>query len=163
VVEVWDSGRWKLVDPEQSDKLMQMNGITFDVHDIPHDEFVLAGQAWMVVRSQRWDANNFGDHPDDTFWRGEWPIRQRMLQDALMLNKVEYLLWDAWGLMNMEKPNEDDLRWLDQVAALTVGDANYEIDFPAVRALMDDPRLAPPSRFMTYSPVVPFFETERPA
>jgi hypothetical protein len=162
VAEVWDSGRWKLVDPEQSDKLIEMNGILFDVQDIPHDEFLISGQAWAAVRSEREDANNFGGGPEDTFWRGEWAIRQRMLQDALALNKVEYLLWDTWGLMNMDPPTEGDLRWLDQVASLTKGDANYVIDFPAVRALIDDPRLAPPERFMTYSPVVPFFETERP-
>lgn len=162
VVEVWESGRWRLVDPEQTDKLKQSNRIDFDVQDIPHDQFVIGGQAWQAVRSGQANASDFGDHPDDTFWCGEWAIRQRMLQDALALNKVEYLLWDTWGLMNMDPPSTDDLQWLDQVAALTVGDANYEIEFAAVRSLLKDDRLKPPARFMTYSPVVPFYETEQP-
>ena len=162
IVEVWDGGRWKMVDPEQSDKLIKENQITFDVQDIPHDQFVIGGQAWQGIRSHQLDASKFGDHPDDTFWCGEWAIRQRMMQDALALNKVEYLLWDVWGLMQMEPPSEIDLQWLDHVAALTVGDENYEIDFAAVRALMNDERLKPPPKFMTYSPVVPFYETERP-
>ncbi len=162
VVEVWDTGRWKLVDPEQTESLIQHNQITFDVQDIPHDEFVLGGQAWQAVYSKQMNVHDFGGDPNDTFWRGEWAIRQRMLQDALALNKVEYLLWDTWGLMNMDEPSVEDTQWLHRVAALTLGNAQYDIDFPAVRALLDDPRLAPPDRFMTYSPAVPFFETERP-
>jgi hypothetical protein len=162
VVEVWDNGRWKLVDPEQTDALIHHNQITFDVQDIPHDEFVLGGQAWQAIHSTYFNAHDFGGHSDDTFWRGECAIRQRMLQDALALNKVEYLLWDAWGLMNIDEPSAEDTQWLHRVAALTLGDTQYEIDFPAVRVLLDDPRLTPPARFMTYSPAVPFFETERP-
>jgi hypothetical protein len=163
VAEVWDSGRWKLVDPEQTDDLIEHNGIKFDVQDIPHDEFIIGGQAWQAVRAKQMLPEVFGDHPSNRLWRGKWAIRQRMMQDALALNKIEYLLWDTWSLMAMEPaPNAADLRWLDHVAALTRGNENYEIDFAAVRELADDPRLKPPQRFMTYSPVVRFYETVLP-
>jgi hypothetical protein len=159
VVEVWDSGRWKLVDPEQDEYLIDYNQIEFEVEDIPHDEFILGGQAWQAVRSKTMPAEVFGDDPSDHFWRGQWAIRQRMMQDALALSKIEYLLWDVWGLMELKpKPKRADLQWLDHVAALTMGNDNYDVDFEAVRALVNDPRLEPPQRFMTYSPVAPFRE-----
>lgn len=41
ITEYWDAeaARWKLVDPEQSDMLIEMNHIQFDVHDIPAISF----------------------------------------------------------------------------------------------------------------------------
>ncbi|MCU0514633.1 MAG: transglutaminase domain-containing protein [Anaerolineae bacterium] len=155
VLELWDSGRWHLVDAEQDAGLIAANDIQFSVHDIPRDQFLAGGQAWLAVRDGRLAAADFGADPQEHFWRGEWAIRQRLLQDALALNKIEYLLWDTWGLMEGDAP-AGHLGWLDTVAALTT---RQEIDFAAVRALAQDARLKPPERFMTYSPVRPFYET----
>lgn len=119
--EYWDidDKRWRLVDPEQSDELININKISFDVTDIPRDKFVVGGRAWQMCRAGKADPDQFGDSPDSPFkgWRF---VRNRMIHDLAMLNRRELLLWDTWGLMDMPiKPTEEDLLLLDGVAELT--------------------------------------------
>lgn len=152
VVEVWDGSRWKLVDPEQNETLIRENHIAFDVQDIPRDQFLVGGLAWSRCRGGQEDASNFGAHPDETFWRGLWAIRSRMVQDIAMLNKTEHLLWDDWGLTRYEpEPTEDDLRLLDCAADLAIN-AHDDANFEEILALYEDERLHAPRSFMSYSP-----------
>lgn len=155
VTEYWDEGRWKLADAEQSKSLVQRNGITFDVLDIPRDRFLVAGQVWQAVRAGQAEEKNYGGHPDDTFWAGLWAIRTRLINDINSLSKVEYLLWDTWGLMVYKDAlSETDLATLDRAAALTA-EAHDDTKFDAVRALNDEADFAKPQTFMCYSPVQP--------
>lgn len=158
VTEYWDEGRWKLVDAEQSESVRARNGITFDVFDIPRDRFLVAGQVWQAVRSGRAEAKNYGCSPDDTFWCAEWAIRTRMINDINSLAKVEYLLWDSWGLMNYKETlSEDEWAALDRAAALTAC-AYDDSTFAAIQALNTEPHFAKPASFICYSPVRPEFE-----
>ena len=53
VVEVWDqpAARWRLVDTELDAATRAAHHISFDPADVPRDEFILAGQAWMDCRA----------------------------------------------------------------------------------------------------------------
>lgn len=155
VVEYYDGGRWKLVDPEQSSALIAENGITFNVQDIPRDQFLVAGSAWQMYRSGEDAVENYGGDPADNFWRGGWAIRSRLVDDLAMLNKVEYLLWDGWGLKDwMEAVEAEDMALLDQAAALTTS-AHDDDNFDNLRALYMHLRFAAPRTFMSYSPITP--------
>jgi hypothetical protein len=86
------------------------------------------------------------------FWRGLWAIRSRMVDDLAMLNRVEYLLWDGWGLKDYPAPEGDELALLDRVAALTAA-AHDDAHFDALRELYVHQRLGAPSTFISYSPI----------
>src|SRR5688572_2360553 len=79
ITEVWDAAanRWKFVDAEQDDYLIKHNQIDFDVHDIPHDKFVVGGMAWQQMRNGTVAPETYGWDPNDAMSRGEWPIRNR--------------------------------------------------------------------------------------
>jgi hypothetical protein len=66
------------------------------------------------------DPNIFGTELD-SYLKGTWFIRNRMLHDFYQLNKMELLLWDSWGLMDYsrEEPTEVEIKLLDKIASLT--------------------------------------------
>jgi hypothetical protein len=151
VTEYWDAAaeRWKLVDAEQDEHLIQHNRIDFDVHDIPHDRFLLGGRAWQMAQRGEADPNLFCGGPDD-FFKGMWAIRNRMLCDLSGLNKAELLLWDTWGWMVYEfKPTKADIALLDHMAELTQGGDEA---FDEIRRLYADPRFQVPPMVTCYSP-----------
>lgn len=153
IVEYHDGTRWKLVDAEQSEKLIAENAITFDVQDIPRDQFIVGGLAWQMCRKGEDAYENYGSEPSDTFWRGEWAIRSRMVGDFAMLNKVEYLLWDGWGLNEwMESVGTEDMALLDRAAALTAS-AHDDSLLDDIQALYQNPRFHAPRTFSSWSPV----------
>ena len=115
----------------------------------------MAGQVWQAVRSGAAQENDFGNSPEDTFWIGLWSIRTRMVNDINSLSKMEYLLWDTWGLMaHKDKLSEEDLATLDRAAALTA-QAHDDTKYEAIRALNNEPDFAKPDTFMCYSPNQP--------
>lgn len=149
VTEYWDAEarRWKLVDAEQNDYLIEHNHIDFDVHDIPRDRFLVGGKAWQMCRSGAADPQDFGSGRGD-FFSGYWAIRNRLLLDLAALNKVEPLLWDTWGWMMYEfEPDEIETHALDEMAALTQGG-----DFEKIRQMYEAERFKAPPAVMSYSP-----------
>ena len=120
IVECWDTReqRWRLVDPEMSELHIKENKIRFDVLNVPRDQFLVGGMVWQLYRSGRADPDKFGVDPDSDL-KGAWFIRHKLVQDLAALNRAELLLWDCWGLMLEEAPNDEDLALLDKVAALT--------------------------------------------
>jgi hypothetical protein len=151
VTEYWDATavRWKLVDAEQDENLIQRNQIDFDVHDIPRDRFLVGGRAWQIARRSEVDPNLFCGGPDD-FFKGMWAIRNRMLCDLSALNKAELLLWDTWGWMVYEfKPTQAETALLDHIAELTQGGDEV---FDEIRQLYADPRFQVPPAVTCYSP-----------
>ena len=122
VCEYWDNdaGRWVLVD-SQLDTLQCDNlGITFNPLDVPRDQFIVSGKAWLMCRDGEADPDMFGiDH-----LRGLWFVRDNLVRDVAALNKVEMLPWDAWGLIEDEDEEitYTDLTALDEMANLTAGD-----------------------------------------
>lgn len=153
VVEYNMGDGWKLVDGEQTDRLIVENGIDFDVQDIPRDQFVVAGQAWQMVQRGEILPKNFGDDPYGSFFRGTWAIRNRLVQDVAGLNLVEMLLWDTWGLMERDMKITDEIKeLLNRAAALTVAD----IDEEEIQKLYADKLFKKPDSFICYSPAEEF-------
>jgi hypothetical protein len=145
VAEYWNAAeqRWALVDAQLDDVQRGAFPIDFDPADVPHDRFILAGDAWRQCRAGRADPNLFGL----SFLKeqGLWWIAQNLIRDLASLNRVEMLPWDVWGMM--PKPtatiSDDDRAFLDRVAALTLGGDDA---LGALREIYEDPRVKVPSR-----------------
>lgn len=158
IAEYWDTnaGRWRLIDPEQTLRLIEWNKIDFDVTDIPRHQFIVGGQAWQASRKGEADPMMFGVAPDDDFLKGWWLIRNRLMVDFIALNRTELLLWDSWAMADYPEPSAEDLELVHEVARLT--EASDE-SFDLLRGLYEaNSQLRPPHTVMVYSPVVPPYE-----
>jgi len=119
--EYWnaDEDRWVRVDAQLDDVFRKALKIDFDPLDVPHDRFVIAGDAWAQCRAGQSDSSKYGIFKGDL--RGLWFIACDLVKDLAALNKVETLPWDSWGAM----PNsgatlsEDQLGFFDRLADLT--------------------------------------------
>jgi len=155
VAEVWDVDQacWRLIDAELGDEHTDpTDGSQLDPLDVPRDRFLVAGSAWQACREGEADPARFLVDPgldiEDT--RG-WPyLRHNLVHDLAALNKVEMLLWDGWGLIERERPSEQELQLLDHLAQVTLsGDAAFD----ELRRLYNtEPGLQVPSAVTSYSP-----------
>ncbi len=150
VGEYWNAEqrRWILVDAQLDAIQRGAFKPDFDTLDVPHDRFILAGDAWQMCRAGKADPNLFGL----SFLKeqGTWWIAQNLIRDLAALNRMEMLPWDVWGMMPKptDQISDDDARLLDRVAELTLaGDAAL----PELRAIYDDPRLRVPQRVFNAS------------
>ncbi len=152
IVECWDAGaqRWQLVDPELSELHVQENKIRFDVHDIPRDQFIVAGLAWQWCRADKADPDKFGLEPDSIV-KGWWFISHKLVQDLAAQNKMELLLWDTWGVMLKEMTGEEDMALLDKLAIVTQAGSDGFAEQLATYENVDGLKVIPP--VMCYSPV----------
>lgn len=152
IAECWDEGGqcWRLVDPEQSPQHIRENKITFDVRDVPCDQFIVGGLAWQWYRSGQADPNLFGLEPDSDI-KGACFIQEKLIGDLAALNKQELLLWDSWGLMLKEKLSDDDKALLDRIAVLTQGGNATFAEMQTTYEKEDGLRVPP--RVMKYGPV----------
>jgi len=148
ILEWWDAGerRWKLLDPELSERHVAHLKIGFDPFDVPRDAFLVGGQAWQLCRSGVADPDTFGLDPRAPQPRGMGFVRGHVVQDLAALNKLELLLWDIWGLM--EAPPDAALPLLDDVAEGTLAGDSLT-DLQRWYAL---PGLAVPPRVRCLSP-----------
>jgi hypothetical protein len=155
VAEVWDAdqARWRLVDAELGDDHTDpTDGWHLDPLDVPRDRFLVAGSAWQACRAGAADPAGFLVDPgldiEDT--RG-WPyLRHNLVHDLAALNKVEMLLWDGWGLIERERPSEQELQLLDHVAqTILSGDAAFD---ELRRLYQAEEGLQVPSAVTSYSP-----------
>lgn len=150
VCEYWRASqrRCVLVDA-QLDKLQrEALAISFDPLDVPRDQFLVGGLGWQLCRSGQADPETFGIFD----MKGLWFVRGNLVRDVAALNKWELLPWDSWGLIEAQEggPTPDDLKWLDEAAALTCGDVP---DFERVRGLYEnDSRLRVPPAIHSYTP-----------
>lgn len=152
IAECWDADaqRWRLVDPELSSLHIRENKISFDVHDVPRDQFMVGGLVWQLCRSGQADPNLFGVDPD-TNLKGMSFIPDYVILDLAAQNKQELLLWDSWGLMLKGELSEDDIALLDTLATLTQG--GNETLAEAQSMYEHDGRLRVPSVVMKFGPV----------
>jgi Transglutaminase-like superfamily len=106
VCEYWNAAekRWMLEDAD------------LQRHDVPRDQFVVAGHAWQQVRAGELDPARF-------HWTrelcGSWVVAGDTVRDLAALNRCEPLSSDGWGLaLHGDTPlTADDLALLDRVAA----------------------------------------------
>jgi len=143
VAEYWNTAeaRWVRVDAQLDAVQQELFNIDFDPLDVPHDRFVIAGDAWAQCRTGEADPSRFGIFD----MNGLWFIAGNLVRDAAALNKVELLPWDVWGAMPGpgETLNEDQLAFFDRLAALT---RTPDASFAELRALYaGDERLRVPT------------------
>jgi hypothetical protein len=120
VVERWDDERqrWILVDAEQDATVVGVGGATIDPGDVPHDQFLVAGQAWQACRAGVANTSRFGY---DSGTIGMEVIRNNLLHDLACRNKLELTPWDYWELsfIQFDRLTEGELALLDHVAMPT--------------------------------------------
>lgn len=117
--------------------------LDFDPLDVPHDRFLIAGDAWAQCRAGEADAATFGIFVGEQ--RGLWFIAGDLVRDLAALNKMEMLAWDRWGAMPRpgETLQQDQLAFFDRLAALTRAP---DASFKELRELyVDDERLRVPA------------------
>lgn len=131
ICEYWSEERrkWIMVDAQLDDFQCQELKIGFDPLDVPRDQFIVGGKAWLSCRNGKTDPDKFGIFD----MRGMWFIRGNLIRDLAALNKVELLPWDGWGLIDQEYESlsQGELILLDDIASMT----SDEVDFLAIRDL----------------------------
>lgn len=126
VGEYWNATeeRWVLVDAQIDSVQREHFGITFDVLDVPRDEFVVAGRAWLDCREGKVDPGDYGIMQ----MSGLGFIAGNVMRDFASLNRVEMLPWDVWGAMPpIDAPMTDEqVALIDRLSQLTLdADANF--------------------------------------
>jgi hypothetical protein len=143
VCEYWnrEQARWALVDAQIDDVQRGWFPISFDVADVPRDQFLVAGQAWDQVRAGAADPDQFGLSVIKQF--GDWWIAANLMRDASALLNLELLPWDCWGAMPKPgEPVDAELAALfDQLAKLTQAPAGARAQ---LQELCRDDRLRVP-------------------
>ncbi len=148
VVECWNAAtsRWVLADAQLSPESCQALGVTFEPDDVPRDQFVVAGEAWIRCREGKLDPSRCGlEGQGQSGW---WWIAGNLVRDVAALAKMELLPWDMWGAM----PGPDELindtvaKDLDQLAAIAA-DPDTAAES---RALYDTGRFRVPARVYNF-------------
>jgi Transglutaminase-like superfamily len=145
VAEYWNrtERRWVLVDAQLDAVQRSALAVDFDPTNVPHNRFILAGDAWRQCRAGGADPELFGLSIIKE--QGLWWVAQNLIRDLASLNRVEMLPWDVWGMMPGPTGtiSDDDGRFLDRVAAVTLSDHDA---VPALQEIYDDPRVKVPQK-----------------
>jgi hypothetical protein len=150
VGEYWNAAdkRWILVDAQLDATQRAAFKPDFDTLDVPHDRFILAGDAWQMCRAGKADPNLFGL----SFLKeqGMWWIAGNLIRDLAALNRMEMLPWDVWGIMPKptDEISDETTKLLDRLAALTLGGDDA---LPALLTIYEDPRLRVPQKVFNAS------------
>jgi hypothetical protein len=148
VVEYWNAAtsRWVLADAQLNPALRGALGITFEPDDVPREQFVVAGDAWIRCREGELDPSRCGLEGEGQ--SGWWWIAGNLVRDVAALAKMELLPWDMWGAMpGPDEPINDVLaEEFDQLAAITADPGTAS----ASRALYDNERFRVPARVYNF-------------
>ncbi|SEG62768.1 Transglutaminase-like superfamily protein [Actinacidiphila yanglinensis] len=127
VTEYWDDERgWLLADAQIADTAWYP--MPFEPTDVPRDRFLVASEAWQLIRAGKADPKSFGLHLPEGPMVGEFFVAGNIRLDLAALNKVETLLWDVWGIgAGDDGAMTDDIRDLyDLAARATCGDVPFD-------------------------------------
>jgi hypothetical protein len=127
VGEYWNDNqkRWIMVDAQMDDVQSKVFRIDFDPLDVPHNRFLIAGDAWAQCRADAADPAAFGILD----MNGWWFIAGNVVRDIAALNKMEMLPWDVWGEMPQvgSELHAAQFARFDDLAAMTRDtDAHYD-------------------------------------
>jgi len=130
IVEFFDNKmeRWRMVDTRTSQKQIDHYRlpITFDLTDLPNDQFISAADAWLLCLSGESDPARFGSRNV----RGMQVIANHMVRDLAFLNKSELLVWDIFGAMLSSYQSEMSLfRKLANVLKYEINDLAFISQF----------------------------------
>ena len=108
VVELWNepTGTWRLLDTELDQPTRTAHDISFDPANVPRDQLILAGQAWIDCRAGAADPSAFGPYPDRTGWRR---VADQLLRDVACLRRLEVGPFDSWLPTELSDPHEQVL------------------------------------------------------
>lgn len=128
--EYWDSeqAKWILVDANLDETVVKKYEITLNPLNIPYDKFIVAGEAWKMIRHGT-DPDKFGVSSIDI--KGQWFVRGSVVRDISALYKWEALPWDYWGIADKAENDfpELDLQLLDRAAKISASaDSLNEIE-----------------------------------
>jgi hypothetical protein len=148
VCEYWnaDKNRWILVDSQLDALQVEILDILFDPLDVPSNQFITGGQAWLMCREGIANPDQFGIFD----MHGWWFIWGNVIRDFLALNKIEILPWDwGWGFLtnnlNDPVPLDTELPKYDDLAGIS---ANPEMRFQEFRLLFNqEHRFHPPDDY----------------
>lgn len=119
VTEYWRAAqrRWVLVDGQIDALQREALRPPFDPLDVPRDQFITGGRAWLMCRAGEANPDHFGIFE----YHGLGFVRGNLVRDFLALNKIEILPWDDWGMIP-RTPEEvlADAALMDQIAGLTL-------------------------------------------
>jgi hypothetical protein len=149
VCEYWssDDHRWILVDANLDPVVRQKHLISVNTLDLPRDAFVVAGDAWRLVRSGQVNPDRFG--VSSIGIHGLWFVRGSVLRDLAALNRVEALPWDYWGVADdRDSFPPEQLELLDRAAAAI--SAATDLECLETHYRQDQFRM--PDRIKSYSP-----------
>ncbi len=154
VPEVWDDGRWRRFEPEVAERSEAIP----DPLDLDTGEgagFETAAEVWRAHRAGRIDVERYGVDESVPDVRGAWMVRNYVVQEVAHRFGDEMLLWDDWGMCGGPGTQDDEVAYVDEVAALLVAaDAG---DLEAEQRLLDlyrrDDRLHPGMRVRSLSPL----------
>ncbi len=109
ICEYWhpDDHRWVMVDSQIDEIQNKTVKVKINLHDIPSDQFLNAGHAWIKFREGKVKPKKIG--LSGSKWLGERFLIDKLIQDFACLNKVEVLAWETWGICDLQrklKPNE---------------------------------------------------------
>lgn len=141
VCEYWNAAqaRWVRIDAQLDEVQRAMLKVDFDVLDVPHDRFVIAGDAWVQCRAGEFDPTKFGIFD----MRGLWFIAGNLIRDVAALNNMEMLPWDVWGAMPRpdEPLNDDQLAFFDRLAMITRAPDSAFAELRTLYTSEDGPRV----------------------
>lgn len=139
VAEYWNEPerRWVMVDAQIDPRQREKFGVDFDTLDVPHQKFLVAGDAWKLCRDGKANPQAFGVL--DMF--GLWFIASNVIRDVAALNNHEMLPWDVWGGMSRIDA-EIDIGFIDRLAVLSRAP---DADSQALRSAYDDLRVTVPA------------------
>ncbi|GGM08289.1 transglutaminase domain-containing protein [Micromonospora yangpuensis] len=146
VCEYWNAAeeRWALADPQLDEVWRATLGVDHDILDMPRDQFLVAGDAWIQCRRQEQDPDRFGVGFVDL--HGLWYVAGNVVRDLAALNRVELLPWDVWGAQPQPDQwlDDDQLAFFDRLAALG---RDPDSSFAELRELFDtDDRVRVPGQ-----------------
>lgn len=157
VVEYFDdaSKSWRLADASLDEVAVKLNKITFDICDVPRDQFISAGIAWQMARNGEVDPALFRD--EET--KGYTILRSNLIHDLGAMNKREILNWDhyGWALWKGESYGDAVMATLDRLAELL----QKEDALDELQAIYNSEEgLQVPSTVICDNPALPVFKSE---
>lgn len=152
VCEYWNEkqDRWILVDANVDPVVKSKVGVTANELDLTRDEFVVAADAWRLVRDGKADPDRFGVPSINI--QGFWFIRGSLMRDLAALNRVEMLPWDYWGLADrtpIDALPSEELPMLDGLA----GVLEASDDLVQLQAACGRPEFTMPATIKSFSPL----------
>ncbi|WP_328992307.1 transglutaminase-like domain-containing protein [Kribbella sp. NBC_01245] len=144
VTEYWNGSRWVWADTQ----LDPAGDWSFDPLDLPPGVMLSAAQVWTDYRKGLIDPDLYGATDD---LKGPWFIRDYVYLELAHRMRDELLLWDIWGEMSADLP--EDLTPTDTLATLLLAaDTADTADADATLTALYVPPLRPTATIQTLSP-----------